>query len=228
MESAAPPSPASPPVQRGGPVRPQVPVTGGSPVRRQRRWVLVAVGILAAVVGVLAAVAAVNQAGDREQVLVLARDVPLGQELSDDDLKVAAVSADPAITPVDASERAEVVGRTATVSLVAGSLLTEAQLGESGPADGQQVVGVEAARRQLPAGLLVPGDAVLVVSTPAEGEEPAADEPPATIDATVVSVSRADQSGTVVVNLAVADGDGPVVAARAATGQVALVREPKE
>jgi hypothetical protein len=43
----------------------------------------------------------------------------------------------------------------------------------------------------------------------------------------VVSVSNPDASGAIVVNLAVATTDGPLLASRASQGRIALVREPR-
>ncbi|MFD7003001.1 hypothetical protein ACFWA5_43830 [Streptomyces mirabilis] len=42
-----------------------------------------------------------------------------------------------------------------------------------------------------------------------------------------MSLSRPDATGSVVVNLAVATTDGPVLATRASQGRIALVREPR-
>ncbi|NGN63202.1 hypothetical protein G5C51_04670 [Streptomyces sp. A7024] len=226
---SAPPSPASPPSPRNGssPMRPaSVPVTTSSPVRRQRRWALVAVGLVLAALGALVAMAAVNNAGNRQQVLVLAADVPLGQKIESGDLKVVSVSADPALEPVKAGEKDQVVGRSAKVGLVKGSMLTQGQLTSKTAGDDKQVVGVQAKRGQMPSGVLEPGDQVALVTTPAEGED-VAEKTPSKVIGTVVSVSDPDPNGAVVVNVAVSPTEGPTVAARAAADRIALVREPR-
>lgn len=75
----------------------------------------------------------------------------------------------------------------------------------------------------------MPGDKVLAVTVPAQGEQPAgkdgAEAPPTSVKAVVVAVSRPDASGAVVVNLAVASSDGPLLATRASSGRIALVRD---
>lgn len=223
-------TPAAPTVPRPqGPARPAIPITTTPPVKRQRRWSMAALCIVLAVVAALGAAAAVNSASDRSRVLAVARDVPAGRALTDADLAVAEVSADSALTPIPASQKASVLGKRSAVDLRKGGLLLTSQLGAgTGLGDNQEQVGVQIKRGMAPAGTLAPGDKVRAVTTPAQGDEPAKKGTvPETIDATVVSVSRPDATGTVVVNLAVAPDDGPALASRAALGRIALVREPR-
>ena len=224
-----PPSPVPPPASAGrqassGPVTPAaVPITAGSPVRRQRRWSVVALCVVLAAVGALGATAAVTSAGHRVNVLAVAKDVPAGQQLTDDDLTVAAVAADPALTPVAASEERQVVGRRAAVDLRRGQMLTRSDLTVGGGlADGQETVGVAVKRGFAPDGL-APGVEVLAVVTPADGQKLSG--VPVSIPATVVTVGQPDATGVFVITLAVLAG-GPTLAARAAAGQIAIVRQP--
>ncbi|MFH9967692.1 SAF domain-containing protein [Streptomyces mirabilis] len=223
-------TPAAPTVPRPqGPARPEIPITTTPPVKRERRWSVAALCIVLAVVAALGAAAAVNSASDRTRVLAVARDVPAGRALTDADLAVAEVSADSALTPVPASQKATVLGKRSAVDLRKGGLLLTSQLGAgTGLGDNLEQVGVQIKRGMAPSGTLTPGDKVRAVTTPAQGDEPAKKGIiPETIDATVVSVSNPDATGTVVVNLAVAPDDGPVLASRAALGRIALVREPR-
>ncbi|MFD7055592.1 SAF domain-containing protein [Streptomyces mirabilis] len=223
-------TPAAPTVPRPqGPARPEIAITTTPPVKRQRRWSVAALCIVLAVVAALGAAAAVNSASDRTRVLAVARDVPAGRALTDSDLVVAEVSADSALTPIPASQKTSVLGKRSAVDLRKGGLLLTSQLGTgTGLGDNQEQVGVQIKRGMAPAGTLAPGDKVRAVTTPAQGDEPAKKGTvPETVDATVVSVSRPDATGTVVVNLAVAPDDGPVLASRAALGRIALVREPR-
>lgn len=209
--------------------RPELPITTSTPVKRERRWSVAALCIALAVICALAAAWAVNSASDRTKVLAVARDVPAGQALTAADITVAEVSADAALSPMAAADRASVVGKRAAVDLRKGGLLLSSQLTPgSGLGDDQQQVGVQVKRGMAPAGTLVPGDKVKAVTTPAQGDDlPKTGAAPESVDATVVSVSRPDASGTVVVNLAVATSDGPSLASRAALGRIALVREPR-
>jgi Flp pilus assembly protein CpaB len=225
-------TPAAPPVPRpAAPARAEVPITTTAPVKRERRWSVAALCIVLAVLAGLGAAAAVTSASDRTKVIAIARDVPAGQALTAADLTVAEVSADAALTPVPAAQKSSMVGKRPAVDLRKGGLLTTSQLATgTGLGDDKQQVGVQVKRGQAPAGSLAPGDKVLAVTTPAQGEQQSAKEaeaPPSTISAVVVTVSRPDASGNVVVNLAVAPTDGPLLATRAAQGRIAIVREPR-
>ncbi|WP_329583518.1 SAF domain-containing protein [Streptomyces sp. NBC_01361] len=223
-------TPAAPTVPRPqAPARAEIPITTNPPVKKQRRWSAAALCIVLAVVAALGAAAAVTSASDRTRVLAIARDVPAGRALTDADLVIAEVSADASLTPIPAGEKATVLGKRPAVDLRKGGLLQTSQLAAgTGLGDDQEQVGVQVKRGMAPAGTLAPGDKVRAVTTPAQGGEPTKKgTPPETLDATVVSVSTPDATGTVVVNLAVATDDGPVLASRAALGRIALVREPR-
>ncbi|MFB7452981.1 SAF domain-containing protein [Streptomyces sp. NPDC056194] len=223
-------SPAAPPVPRPAGPRTELPITTAAPVKKQRRYAAAALSTVLAVAAALGAAAAVSAVGDRTKVLAIAHDVPAGQPLTDADIVVAEVSADAALTPMPATDRALVVGKRPAVDLRKGSLLVAAQLQPgTGLGDDKQQVGVQVKRGQAPAGSLVPGDKVLAVTVPGQGEQPTGKDgveaPPTSVKAVVVSISRPDASGAVVVNLAVAPSDGPLLATRASSGRVALVRD---
>lgn len=223
-------SPAAPPVPRPAGPRTDLPITTAAPVKKQRRYAAAALSTVLAVAAALGAAAAVSAVGDRTKVLAIANDVPAGQPLTDADIVVAEVSSDAALTPMPATDRASVVGKRPAVDLRKGSLLVSGQLQPgTGLGDDKQQVGVQVKRGQAPTGSLVPGDKVLAVTVPAQGEQPAGKDgteaPPTSVKAVVVSVSRPDASGAVVVNLAVAPSDGPLLATRASAGRIALVRD---
>ncbi|KPI33059.1 SAF domain protein [Actinobacteria bacterium OV450] len=222
-------SPAAPPVPRPAGPRTELPITTAAPVKKQRRYAAAALSTVLAVAAALGAAAAVSAVGDRTKVLAIANDVPAGQPLTTADIVVAEVSADAALTPMPATDRSMVVGKRPAVDLRKGSLLVAAQLQPgTGLGDDKQQVGVQVKRGQAPAGSL-PGDKVLAVTVPGQGEQPTgkdgAEAPPTSVKAVVVSVSRPDASGAVVVNLAVSSSDGPLLATRASSGRIALVRD---
>lgn len=226
---AALPRPKSTPKSPG---RTEAAITTTPPVKRERRWSVVALCVILAVLCALGAAAAVNSASDRSRVLAIARDVPAGQAITAADLTEAEVSADAALSPVPATDRDSITGKRPAVDLRKGGLLTRSQLATgTGLGDDKQQVGVQIKKGQAPAGSLSPGDKVLAVTTPAQGDDAEDDAknpaPPSTIDGVIVAVSRPDATGTVVVNMAVATTDGPTLASRAALGRVALVREPR-
>jgi hypothetical protein len=106
----------------------------------------------------------------QEHVLVIARDVPVGASITNDDLAVAQISHDPAVNPIRASERSSVVGQVARVGLAKGSLLTRGQFGpDAGLGNGQTLVALPLKPGQFPAQGLKPGQRVLVVATPGTG-----------------------------------------------------------
>ncbi|MFJ3310916.1 SAF domain-containing protein [Streptomyces sp. NPDC086549] len=225
MESAAPAVP-----RPTGSDRPELPITTTAPVKRERRWSVAALCIVLAVVCALGAAWAVNSASDRVKVLAVARDVPAGQALTAADITIAEVSADAALSPLPAADKTSVLGKRAAIDLRRRGLLLSSQLAAgTGLGDNKQQVGVLVKRGQAPAGTLAPGDKVLAVTTPAQGSTSSTkdDTDPTSIETVVVSVSRPDASGAVVVNLAVDTGDGPALATRASQGRIALVREPR-
>jgi hypothetical protein len=190
---------------------------------------------IVAVIAALAAVMVAQSADDRVPVVAVARDVPQGQEITAEDLTVAEVAQHPALSPVPSSRMDALVGQFAAVELRAGTLLTSSQVtGDNVLPEGERLVGVEAARSQMPLDVLVPGDEVLVVHTPGEGSviddvDSENSEGSTTISATVRSLSDPDDDGTGerMVNLSVTATDAPVLAGWAAAGEVTLVMEPR-
>ncbi|MGV9268108.1 SAF domain-containing protein [Kitasatospora sp. NPDC003701] len=201
-----------------------LPVADTGP-RRSRRPALVAVGVALAAVGGLASAFLVNQAGERSQVIAVARDIPAGKVITVDDLRSATMVADPALHPVPVGRSHDILGKTAAGDLPAGSLVTDASVRSGQPLRaGKDLVGVLAKPGQLPAQALQAGDEVLVVSTPAPQDDKASPAVrPSTIAAVVVQVGDPDPNGARVVDLAVTPVDSPVVASWAATGRIALV-----
>lgn len=203
--------------------------------QRRRRPGLIALSVALIAVGGLSGAVLYSASGQRTPVLVVARDVPVGTKLTKADLAEASVALDPAVKSVKASSAAGLVGQRAAVDLRAGSLLTPSQVTDKsliGP--GQQLVGVSLKPSQLPATRLSPGQKVLVVSTPdadavATAEENGLDAKPKTVAASVVAVGApATGTGNVVVDVAVPVRDGAALAARVATGNVAVIVDARD
>lgn len=104
-----------------------------------------------------------TSAGDRHDVLAVARPVAAGSVITAADLTEARVSVDPSLRPIPVSRQSEVVGRAAAVDLVPGTLLTRGHLAD-GPVvrTGRDVVGLALKAGQLPQGVRA-GDRVLLV-----------------------------------------------------------------
>ena len=79
---------------------------------------------------------------------------------------------------------------------------------------------------RMPATGLAPGTPILVVSTPITDADATTGGAPASIAARVVRVGTPDLNGLTPVDVAVPAGDGPALAARAATGRIAVVVPP--
>jgi len=198
------------------------------PVRLRRRTSMLMAGIALVAVGALAAALLTRVIGHTAPVVAVAQNVAQGEVLTRADLTVASVNTDPALRPVPAARLESLVGRRAAVSLTAGSLLTDGAVTDVlQPVLGRSLVGVALTAAQLPAEPLQAGDQVRIVSTP-----PAQAEPPATvpvsITAVVVSAVGPDSTGLTVVNVTVLSAQAADLAARVATGRVALVLDSRE
>jgi flagella basal body P-ring formation protein FlgA len=209
--------------------RPPASAPAIAPAKTRRRSGVLAAGLALVVVGALGAAYLTQVVGDTVQVVAVAQDVQPGELIERADLTVADVSVDPALTPVPATRLTEFVGQRAAVALTAGSLLTDAAVSEPVlPAAGQSLVGVALQSAQLPAEPLQAGDRIRIVDTPASQAEPPASTPQ-TIPGVVVSASPADDdSGLTVVDITVPSGQAADLAARVATGRIALVLDSRE
>lgn len=199
--------------------------------QRRRRPGLIALSVALIAAGGLSGAVLYAASGQRAAVIVVSRDVPVGSLIAKEDLGQASVALDPAVKSVKASEAEGLVGQRAAVDLRAGNLLSPAQVTSKtlvGPGD--QVVGVSVKPSQLPATKLTPGQKVLVVSTP--DPDAAVDKPvpttPKVLAATVIAVGApAVGTGSSVIDVSVPAKDGPALAARVATGNVALIMDAR-
>jgi hypothetical protein len=196
--------------------------------RRVRRGWLAA-GVLLVALSALGSAALFRAVGPAQEYLALADDVPVGALVTTSDLIVVRLNHPPGLSLVSAADADLVVGRYAAVPLVAGTLVSRAQLTtQPVPGPGEQLVAVPLSRNQLPGGVLRAGDPVLLVATDGRAVGQRGQEPPRTFDARVHLVRPAEgRGGDVVVSLLVATGDGAVVANLAASGRMAVVRVPE-
>ncbi len=216
-----------PRVAADAPTRTLAPPPTAPSLKVRRRPALLALGVCLAAVGILAGAWIVNTSGQREAVLVVAHEVPYGGVLNSADLTIAHISTDSGVSGIAAAHLDDVIGRAAATDLLPGSLLTADQVTDAAPPGvGQVLVALALPPSRLPASGLHAGDHVLVVDTPAPGDNPP-QLPPATTAATVVRIGAPDDSGTIVIDVTVAAANGPALAARSATGRIALVLQPR-
>ncbi len=199
-----------------------------APRRRPALWML-SVALVAG--GALLAVGAARSAGHNSAVLVAARDVGAGEQITPADVAVVHVSTDPGLRTVPAGDQPSVVGSVAAVDLKAGSLLTSAELaGTATPAAGTVLVGLALKAGQLPARVLTRGDRVLIVATPGQ-QDPANPAQPGrsgTYGAVVQdSAPTGAGDGSTVLDVVAVQNTAPALAADAAGGHIAVLLLPR-
>ena len=209
----------------------EAPAPGESiaPPRLRRRPALVAASIAAICLGSLLAVWAYTSTSTAQGVLAVRNTVPRGELITREDLMTAQVGVDPALKPLPASAAEAVVGKRAAMDLAAGGLVTQEGITSVVvPAKGMSVVGVSLPPALMPAVPLQSGDRVRIVATPGEQGDVAARTTPESIEATVVGMRGGQDNVQTVVDVSVPFEQAAELAARAATGKVALVLDSRE
>lgn len=137
-----------------------LPPSLGNRSARSRVAAGVALVLLCATAGALIA----TQGDSRQSYLVLTTTVPAGEQLSTSDLATVSVSTGSGLGVIPAVAEPSVLGEIATTTLVAGSLLSPAELATASPVSpGEAIVGAALSPGELPATGLAPGEDVLVV-----------------------------------------------------------------
>ncbi|UMP06708.1 flagellar biosynthesis protein FlgA [Amycolatopsis sp. EV170708-02-1] len=150
--------------------------------------------------------------------------VRYGQVVLESSVREVQVRPDPGLTPVLWKDRSQLIGRKATTNLWPGSVLTaQAVGGELPPRPGEQLLGIAVKPTQLPATPLEPLKPVLLVPSGQGGTVVETWEP---VQGTVVRVGERDQTGLRVVDVVVAEHQGPKLATKGSVGTVAIVLLP--
>jgi hypothetical protein len=203
-----------------GPV--DAPVAPPRVVRQRRmRPGLLGLAVLLVALGGLGAAFAVTSVRATGSYLAVARAVPVGAVLGQDDLASVQVAGGQGLRPVPAAQLDKVVGKRAAVALAPGTLLTMGQLTDKpllGP--GQQQISLGLKTSEVPARQLHPGDKVLLVSKPAKNADPGSSS--TRFEGTVIDMARAE-NGDIVLYLALAARDVAPVVVLAADNRVAVV-----
>ena len=199
------------------------------PPRLRRRPALVAASVAAICLGALLAVWAYTGASASQDVLAVRTTVHRGELITRDDLMTAQIGVDPALKPLPASAAETVVGKRAAMDLAAGGLVTAEDVTSAViPAKGMSLVGVSLPPALMPAAQLQSGDQVRIVATPGAQGDVATGTSPTSIAATVVGVRGPGDNGQIVVDVSVPYDQAAELAARAATGKIALVLDSRE
>jgi hypothetical protein len=169
-----------------------------------------------------------SNAGHRHSVVVIRRPVSAGVAIRPGDLGEARISSDPQIHALPGAERTRVIGRTAAVNLVPGTLLTLGEL-SNGPfvEPGSAVVGLALKPGRLPPEVKTL-DRVMLVETASGASTSGASLGSGSgsvlaSNARVSSVQQSSDGQTTVVSVVVAADQAPAVAAAAAQDQVTVV-----
>ena len=219
--------PAAPINGSSGPVlSPIPPAPLVEPAKRRRPIGFLAAAVVLAIAGGLGAVWAVNQSGERSEVVGVARQVEWGELITAQDLVVVEVIPDGNLRPVPWSDRSSLIGKRASTTLVPGSLLTDKSVTNAPVVgDGQAVVGVTVKQAQAPMQSLNPQDQVHLVISPPTGVDP--DKAPLVVTGSVLSATSPDTSGSRTVDVLVAQKDSDALALAASSGRVTIVLVPR-
>lgn len=209
----------------GGP--PPLPTITPAPKLRSRPRVAAA-GIALIALGGVGGAYLLTSTTTAVSVVALSDDVQRGEILEEGDLTTAAITPDPALRTVPADQLQDLLGQRAATDLTAGSILTPNGVTTALiPTAGSTVVGVAVTAAQLPSQPLTAGDTIRIVDTPRPADEPPAGTPGA-ITATVVAATFNPDLLQTVVDVTVPTDQAASLAARAATGRVAIVLDSAE
>ena len=189
----------------------------------------VVLAVLLIVAGAAIGAALYLAGDDRTQVVVAARDIPVGTVISAGDLTAGEISGE-GVGAIAGQDASRLLGQTATTRIPAGALLHAEMVDPAPPpGPGRVAVGLSLSAGQLPTAELAADRLVQVIQVPAAADA-AVEAPQSTVlvpEALVLSVG-ADPSGAWLVTVAVASEDAPAVSASAAAGRVTLGLLPVE
>jgi len=156
-------------------------------------------------------------------VIGVVRDVPIGQKITEEDLREVSIAGGSGLQSISADDAATVIGRTASVQLIGGSLLNPGQLAD-GPSlpEGTVIAGAVLKGGQYPVGLSI-GDTVDVVETTSP-DASGVGEPVVRGRATVTDIAEPDDGQSqLLVSLAVPSDAATAVSSAGAAGRISLV-----
>lgn len=201
------------------------PIPVPEPTRLRRRPLTVMLAVVLVCLGGVTGLWLWTSSSAATEVVAVRAAVERGQLIADSDLMAVRVTLDPSLRTVPATARQSLVGKRAVTDLAAGTLVSPDQVSDAVvPGAGLAVVAVPIAPGLIPAEPLKAGDTVRLVQAPAQGGVVTA--APTEITATVLNVTPGDTE--TVVDVLVADNRAGELAARAASGDLALVLASRE
>ncbi|MPV35964.1 SAF domain-containing protein [Georgenia subflava] len=218
--------------RRRAPAKPTSPPTAEGPPPRSRRrpWHLataVALGALGVTIGAVTW----STTSAMTSVLVANDSLHRGDVITTAAFTTARIYDDSALDPVTPAELDDLLGQRLSLDIAAGSIVTHDAVTAYEPTKaGTYLVGVSLASARAPGSEILVGDRVLVVVTPTAGSAvDTADVTgvPTSTSAEVAAVNIDAETGETILDLLVPQADGPTLAAHAATGNVAVLLEPR-
>lgn len=192
---------------------------------KSRRTGLVSVAALLIIGCGLAFAVLLSQAGHKTEVLAIGHPVAKGQAVERSDLVTRQVAG--AIGAIPTDQASKIIGKTASVDLVKGQLLTAPMVtSDPVPGKGRALVGLALDPTQVPTDGLKAGDQIRLVAVPGDnGGGAGLDTPPVLSDnATIYSVGGGStDGGTIAVTVIVDSTDAGKIAAYSANKLVAVV-----
>lgn len=168
-----------------------------------------------------------QQKSERVEVLVLRTPVSAGEVVDRTDLSTAEVAGVDGAVPL--GEVDSVVGRTATVGLLPGQVLTSEMVTDQPvPASRERVVGVELEANRVPPELAA-GATVMVLAVPPSGDPSSASvlsSPQVLAERAVVQSSARVDGGNTRLSLVVPRNVANRVAAFGAAGRITVIQTP--
>lgn len=197
-----------------------------APVRTRRSWGYGAGAVAAIIVGGLVGYFVYTGTQHTDEIWVVSQTVDRGETVTAQDLAVINVAHGQRTAGFTGpAAKDQIIGKVAIVDLPKGSMVTGQSIAKTLPVpDGKSMVGIALKTSQLPSVDLHAGDRVIITPIAAQaGTAGAAGKAPSDVDATVATDPKADaSSGTVIVNVYVANSAASDVAGRAAAGEVTV------
>jgi hypothetical protein len=180
-------------------------------------------GSLVLVFASIAIFAEVYASTDHETaVLIVARSIQQGQELTGSELGQANVTISGGVNTIPVVDASELEGKRAAVTIPAGSLLTIGDVASSQPIGlGEAIVGMALKPGQLPAAGVASGDQVMIVQTGG------ADSLAVPASSNSSAVDSGSETGVLVSQATVFDVEVPPANSESATSQLVSVEVPQ-
>lgn len=195
----------------------------GVQLRARRSPKLIALGVLAVVVGGLGFAFLYTSGTDARQVVAVAKAVARGETITDEHLTVVEVPERFAVDTLPASRDGDLVGRTALTDLPAGAFPLASHVGDDPLPDGMARVGLRLTHGQLPVSPMPAGTQVTLVPV-VDGADDAAQPASSPVPATVaVAPLLLDDGTTFVLDVHVGRDASSLVAQWSARGELAVV-----